>query len=213
MDIQATRDKVLLAALPHVPFDGWTLGALRHGVADAGLTPDMARRAFPGGMAEVAAHFSDYADRRMLAELEKRDLPGLRVRDRIATTVRVRLEQNAPHREAVRRLLSFLALPFNAGLAARCTWRTVSAMWYAAGDEATDFNFYTKRALLTPVYTTTVLYWLADDSEGFADTWGFLDRRIGDVMRIPGLTARLRKALPACPSPLSAFRAAAQRRE
>ena len=173
----------------------------------------MALRAFPGGMTEVAAHFSDYADRRMLEELEKRDLPGLRVRERIAMTVRVRLEQNAHHREAVRRLLSFLALPFNAGLAARCTWRTVNAMWYAAGDEATDFNFYTKRALLTPVYTTTVLYWLADDSEGFADTWGFLDRRIGDVMRIPGLTARLRKALSACPSPLGAFRAAAQRRE
>ncbi len=74
-----------------------------------------------------------------------------------------------------------------------------------AGDEATDFNFYTKRALLTPVYTTTVLYWLADESEGFADTWGFLDRRIGDVMRIPGLTARLRKALSACPSLLRAL--------
>ena len=87
-------------------------------------------------------------------------------RDRVTVAVRARLELLAPHREACRRLMSFLALPPNAGLAASSTWKTVNAMWYAAGDTSTDFNFYTKRALLASVYASTVLYWLGDESEG-----------------------------------------------
>ena len=211
MDIEKTQDRIVESMLPHVPFDGWSLKALKAGVADAGLTPDLASRAFPGGMAEVAAHFADWSDRRMLAEFEGRDLDSQRVRERIATAVRVRLELNAPHREAIRRLLSFLALPQNAGLAARCTYRTVSATWYAAGDNATDFNFYTKRGLLAAVYSSTVLYWLADKSNGFADTWAFLERRISNVMTIPKLQARVADTLGGLFQPLRILRRAGGR--
>ena len=99
-----TRDEILLATLPHVVFDGWTARALTAGTADAGLTPDMALRAFPGGMVEVAEHFSEYADRRMTAALERRAGTELSRRQRVALAVRLRLEELAPHREAVRRV-------------------------------------------------------------------------------------------------------------
>ena len=56
-------------------------------------------------------------------------------------------------------------------------------MWRLAGDTATDYNHYTKRLTLSAVYTSTLLAWLDDDSEGFADTAAFLDRRLDDVMR------------------------------
>lgn len=212
MEPGAIKDNILLATLPHVVFDGWSMRALQAGVAEAGYTPDMALRAFPGGMAEVAEHFSDYADRRMMTDLEKRDLGSLKVSERIATAIRARLKPLTPHREAVRRMLSFLALPTNAWTAARCTYRTVNAVWYAAGDEATDFSFYTKRGLLAPVYTATVLYWLGDTSEGSADTWAFLQRRIADVMQVPRMQARLKKTLAGLPGPFRAFYQAARSR-
>ncbi|MBI3112905.1 MAG: COQ9 family protein [Rhodospirillales bacterium] len=205
---RATRDRILLATLPHVAFDGWTRKALTVGVADAGLSPDMALRAFPDGIPELVDHFADWADRRMLAELERRGAAAMRIRDRVTTGVRARLEVLAAHREAVRRLLAFLALPPNAPLAARLLWRTVDAMWYAAGDNATDFNYYTKRGLLAAVYTTTVLCWLADSSEEFADTWAFLDRRIADVMKVPTYKARLKEALGRLPRPSRLLRRA-----
>ena len=211
-DARATRDKILLATLPHVAFDGWTRRALRAGVADLDLAPEMALRVFPGGVNELADHFADWADRRMLDALGAMDLDAMHVRDRVTAGVRTRLEALAPHREAARRLLAYLAMTLNAPLAARITWRTVDAIWYAAGDEATDFNYYTKRGLLTPVYTTTVLYWLADTSDGFADTWAYLDRRIDDVMKIPGLTARVKKALGAFLRPFSILRLTRLRR-
>ncbi len=192
----AVRRKLLAATLRHVPFDGWTLRALRAAAKDAGLDLATARRAFPGGAAGVLDFWSAESDRRMLDRLARRDLENMRVRDRIAAAVRARLELNREHREAVRLALGHAGLPFNAPAAAARLWRTVDAMWRAAGDTATDFNFYTKRGLLAGVYISTLLYWLDDTSEGFAATWAFLDRRIDDVMRVPKVLGRLRKCVP-----------------
>ena len=190
MDIDKVRGKLLAATLAQIPFDGWTERALEAGAAEAGLDAAEARNAFPGGPAELLAYFSAEADRRMLAELEKHGLEALKVRQRVAAAVRTRLDHLAPHREAVRRALSFLALPRNAALGAKCMYRTVDAIWYAAGDTATDYNFYTKRLLLAGVYASTVLFWLNDKSPGFADTWAFLERRIGEVLKVGGIMGR-----------------------
>lgn len=192
--LPALRDEILLAALPHVPFDGWTRRAMRRGARDAGHDAVAADRAFPYGAADMVAHYSDLADRRMIEELERRDIRAMKVRDRIATAIRVRLEQAAPHRDAVRRALSVLALPPNAPAAARSLYRTVDAIWIAAGDTSTDWNYYTKRGLLAAVLSTTALCWLDDVSDGNAETWDFLDRRIADVMRVPQITGRVRGA-------------------
>lgn len=188
------RDEILLAALPHVPFDGWTRRAMRRGAQDAGYEASAADRAFPYGAADMVAHYSDLADRRMTEELARRDIGKMKIRERIAIAIRVRLEQAAPHKEAVRRALSMLALPSNAPAAMRALYRTVDAVWRAAGDASTDWNFYTKRGLLAGVYGATVLCWLDDVSEGSAETWEFLDRRIADVMRVPQITGRVRGA-------------------
>ena len=94
-----------------------------------------------------------------------------------------------------------MSQPQHAGLGLRCLYRTVDEMWHAAGDSATDFNFYTKRGLLAGVYTSTILFWLDDPSDGHEATWSFLERRIGDAMRIPKVTERLRKIPSGLPRP------------
>lgn len=205
-DLDAARDRVLDAALPHVPFDGWTEATLTRGAADAGLAPHAALQAFPRGVLEAVEHFSRRADRRMMEALEARDRAALKVRERVALGVRLRLEQNAAHREAIRHALGLLALPLNAPLAAKLLYRTVDAIWYAAGDTATDFNFYTKRGLLAGVYGATLLYWLDDRSEGQADSWAFLDRRIAEVMRAPRALGELQKRIESLLPPIFPFR-------
>lgn len=206
-DIATIRDEIIEAALPHVPFDGWTQRAIQHGAADAGIDRDTAIRAFPYGAADMIYQSSDLADRRMVAELQHRRIDQMRVRDRVTTGVRVRLEQSLPHREAVRRALGALALPQNAPTGARCLYRTVDAIWLAAGDVATDWNYYSKRGLLAGVYSTTTLFWLDDSSAEQQDSWDFLDRRIAEVMRVPQVTTRLRTYCGRLPNPFRAVRA------
>ena len=195
MDAEDCRDRILLATLPHVAFEGWSDRALNAGLADAGLLPEQGLLAFVGGPLEMIEHWTRYGDRRMLEAVRRLDAAAMRMRERIAAAVRLRIEVNAPYREAVRRTMSLLALPRNAPVAAKSMYATVDAIWYACNDTSTDLSFYTKRATLAAVYGTTVLCWLDDASEGFVDTWAFLDRRIDDVLRIPKLRGRVADAL------------------
>lgn len=180
------RRSLLEAALRHVPFDGWTWTAIDAGARDMALAPGEAARLFPGGPLELIRAFSSEADRRMLETLEGLDLDSMKIRDKVAAGVRARLEAVAAHREAVRRGLAFFSLPQNAATGLSCLYHTVDAIWYAAGDRATDYNFYTKRALLSGVYSSTLLFWLNDKSEDYAATWAFLDRRIAEVLKVAG---------------------------
>jgi ubiquinone biosynthesis protein COQ9 len=205
-DREADRLALLEKTLAHAPFDGWSQRALEAGASDAGVPLDRMLNAFPGGMAELLDFYHRVADRRMLDAMEAAQTAAMRVRDRIAFAVRARLEQNIAHREAIRSACSFLSMPQNLGLGARCLYRTVDAIWHAAGDRSTDHNFYTKRGLLAGVYGSTVLFWLNDKSVDQSATWDFLDRRIGEVMSIPKAMSGLKSLADRLPNPLRVVR-------
>jgi ubiquinone biosynthesis protein COQ9 len=210
-DTDALREKLIDAALAHVPFDGWGDKALMTAAKNLGIEPVVARNAFPGGAIEMIEFHSLLADRRMVAEFEAADRGGLKLREKVALAVRLRLQANMPHREAIRRAVATLALPIHAALAARLLYRTVDAAWHAVGDRSTDYNFYTKRMLLAGVYSSTVLFWINDKSADCAETWAFLDRRIADVMQIPKAMARLNKIKDRLPDPMRILRRRAAR--
>jgi len=204
----AAKDRLLEATLPNVLFDGWSLAALRAGAQAIELPEAEIVRLFPDGGPEAALWLDDWADRRMITALQTIDLGALKVRERVATAVRCRLEALAPHREAVRRAISLKASPWGAAKAAEIVYRTVDAIWYAAGDTATDFNFYTKRALLAAAYGPTVLYWLNDSSEGSAETFAFLERRLGEIMQIPKVTQGVKRMVRHLSGPFEFLRQA-----
>ena len=184
----AERDAAIEALLPRVPTQGWTRAALRCALADIGAEPDDAELLFPAGAPDLIEAFFDISDRRM--EQDASDFSDLRLPGRVRALIALRLQRNRPHREGIRRALAILALPGNVALAARCTARTVDAIWHAAGDRAADFSWYTKRATLAAVYVATLLFWLRDDSEADAATLEFLDRRLAGVSRIGRLRRR-----------------------
>ena len=200
------QEKLLDAALAHVPFDGWGETALLAGARDLGIDRGLALNAFPGGAMEMIEYHSRLADQRMVEAYEAADTAALKIREKVALAIRLRLSANQPHREAIRRALSTLALPIHAALAARLIYRTVDAVWYALGDRSTDYNFYTKRGLLAGVYGSTLLYWLNDKSADSAQSWAFLDRRIAEVMTIPRAMARLDKLKEKLPDPFHLLR-------
>jgi ubiquinone biosynthesis protein COQ9 len=207
MDFQDIRDRLILAALPHAVFEGWSAKAFAEACADLGLDATMAERAFMGGPAQAAEHFADLGDRMMAADCAAVNMAGLKVPARIALAIKLRLSRWAPHREALRRALSVLAMPGNAPIAAKATWRTVDSMWRATGDCAADFSWYTKRGTLAAVYTAALLYWLDDPSEDCAATWAFVDRRLADVGRITKARRSLETWFAGLPKPKTPIKA------
>ena len=185
------RQALLKAALAHVPFDGWSKATFDAAIIDVGIDVAGAQAACPGGALDLAVAFHQAGDATMRTQMEAADLEAMKIRERVAFAVRNRLEA-VPDKEVVRRGMALFALPQNAATGARLIWGTADAIWEALGDPSDDINWYSKRAILSGVYSSTVLFWLGDDSVDHQRTWAFLDRRIEDVMRIEKLKGAVR---------------------
>jgi ubiquinone biosynthesis protein COQ9 len=179
---ETVKDTLLDAALMHVAFDGWTEATFAAAIADTGVDPVVAKAVCPRGALDLAVAYHKRGDAAMVERLRSENLSDMRFRDRIAAAVRFRLEA-CEDKEAVRRGSTLFALPNHAPEGARLIWETCDVIWETLGDTSEDVNWYTKRATLSAVYSSTVLFWLGDDSLGHRATWEFLDRRIDNVMQ------------------------------
>lgn len=182
-----TLAEVRLALAPAIAenaaFDGWS-DAARDMAADmAEVDRDVAALAFDGGAVTMIDAWFATVDAAMRAALPPEQLSAMKIRARITALIETRLDSLAPHREALRRAIAILAMPQHVASAARLGWRSVDAMWRAAGDIATDYNHYTKRAMLLAVYGATITVFLDDESDGQTETRAFLARRIDGIMR------------------------------
>jgi len=196
----ALKAAVLKVALTHVPFDGFSDAVLARAGEETGVDKATLTRLFPDGALSLVEAFSASADNAMEAALAKKKLAGVKIRERIKAAVLARIAAIAPHKEAARRAAAFLTLPPHAGLGVKLLYRTVDRIWRAIGDTSTDFNFYTKRAILAGVYSATLMRWFTDRSEGEAETHAFLDARIENVMQFEKLKAQIKERAKDLPS-------------
>lgn len=190
---ETAKTQLLDAALAHVPFDGWSEATFQAAIRDTDVDPTVARAICPRGAIDLAIAFHERGDEAMRARIQSEDMSGMKFREKVAAAVRWRLEA-VEDKEAVRRGTTLFALPMHAVDGAKLIWGTADAIWTALGDTSDDINWYTKRATLSGVYSSTVLYWLGDESPDGMATWAFLDRRIDDVMQIEKAKARVRNS-------------------
>jgi ubiquinone biosynthesis protein COQ9 len=200
------RERLILAMLPDVAFDGWSRHALCNAARRASLLVGEAMALFPRGPVDLVAAFSRWADLKMLEQLEAMAAEQVSVSQRVALALRLRFAVLAPWREAVRRGLSVLALPQNTLFGARLLYDTVDAIWHGVGDASSDFSFYTKRATLAGIHAAAVLFWLDDRSPEFAETHAFIERRLADLHRVARLRQRLSGAAQDLPNPFRLLR-------
>jgi len=190
-----TLDELRLALAPAVAdaaiFDGWTSEAVANAARAHGVNPETARIAYPGGAMDMIAAWIARIDADMAEALPATRIGNLPIRERIRSLVQFRLDAVTGREESLRRALAIMAMPQNAARTAKLSWASADRMWRLAGDTAADFNHYTKRATLAALYASTLLVFVADESEGKAETRAFLDRRINGVMRFEKAKARL----------------------
>ena len=180
----------LAAALPNVAFDGWSQKLLDEAIKAAAIDENVAVLAFPEGVGTLIAAFSAACDSRMLENLP--DGAGLKIRERITEAVWTRLSVDEPHKEAARRAAGWLAVPGHQRQGGKLLFETANQMWRWAGDTATDYNYYSKRLILSGVIASTRLVWFDDKSDDHAETRAFLERRIDNVMQFEKVKAKAR---------------------
>jgi ubiquinone biosynthesis protein COQ9 len=215
-NIDMTLDEIRIAVAPllgtHAAFDGWNEQAVRAAASDIGVDGDVALLAFTAGAPGMNVRlapamidaWADSVDAEMGRRLPPETLNAMKIRDRITALLSTRLDIMAPNKEALRRALTIMMMPANARTSMQMGWRTADRMWRLAGDTASDFNHYTKRATLSAVYASTLAAFINDESEDHTETRAFLDRRIDNVMQFEKLKAQAKKRQTYKPS-LSQF--------
>jgi ubiquinone biosynthesis protein COQ9 len=199
-----TLDEIRLALAPllagHAAFDGWNETAIRSAANEIGVDSDLAALALPGKAMDLISAWVDSVDAEMGRRLPPETLDAMKIRARITALLTARLEIMAPHKEALRRAMSIMAMPQNIPAATKMGWRSADRMWRLAGDTATDFNHYTKRMTVSAVYASTLSVFVNDDSDDFAETRAFLDRRIENVMQFEKAKAQAKARQDYMPS-------------
>lgn len=195
-NIQTIRDRILTEMLPDVAVSGWGWDLAVQAGTRAGYQDSMSQAVFPGGIADVVAHFSDWADRQMLRALKDTRPETLRVRDRIRTAINTRFEQLEDLKPVMRLSLAFWAMPTRVLQGQRVLWRTADRMWDWAGDTATDYNRQTKRALLCSILLGGAMVWIDDTSDDHNVTHQFVDRRIENIMEIGKAIGTIKNIVP-----------------
>ena len=155
-----TLDELRLALAPAIAdaaiFDGWSDAALEMAADQMGADIDVARLAFKGGAIDMVFAWIEAVDMAMAAAFPEEVVAPMKIRERIRNLVQFRLDAVAGQEEALRRALAIMAMPQNAPASAKRGWQTADLMWRLAGDTATDYNHYTKRAILASLYGATL---------------------------------------------------------
>ncbi|MGL9718309.1 MAG: COQ9 family protein [Wolbachia sp.] len=176
-----------------IPFEGISDETLLKVCTDLNLANSFCK--FQNGIYSALEYIAEDLNSSMEAELRNSNLEDMKVRERVKLAVQIRLSNYAKlpnYRECLKNVLLFSVLPKNTYFSSKLLYKTVSAIWYGIHDQSTDFNYYTKRAILAGVYLSTMLFFINDYSEGFADTLSFLDRRIDNVMAFQNFKTRLK---------------------
>ena len=195
LDNYQLRKDLIRAMLTHVPFDGWTWEAMEQGAIDinferkktSSLRIKIFKDLFKNGPIDFIDIFSEIIDLEVKENYNLIELKPERVPEKIKKIIMIRLNLCQRYKEAVRSSISLTAMPVNARASLKILYRTCNSIWRIAGDKSTDFSFYTRRISLAAVYTSTLLFWLNDNSNNNIETEFFLERRLKDISKISSL--------------------------
>lgn len=196
--IEQQRLAFLEQALKEVQFKGWSEEITPITEGKLNLDIGYSHILFEDGIDSLVTFYEQQQDLVMLKTINNIELT--KIRDKVKAAVKARIE--AGNKQVLSELLKFYAKPKNLILASKNIWATADLIWQFAGDQSTDYNYYTKRSLLFAVYSSTLAYYLNDDSEDHFKSWEFLDNRIanalklGNLKNIPNSLAALKSKIP-----------------
>ncbi len=197
------KQAILRAVLPEAEKYGFSIEVIQTAISDALLLPEILHLCFPRGVIDLVVYFVQQGTQQMTQELESIDLSDMKIRQRIHTSVKKRLEIDLPYKKLSKRAFSILALPMHAIDALKLLYQTSDEIWKSIKDTSLDGNFYSKRIILAGLYTSVRLVWLEDNSEGQQDSWIFLDKQIEHVMQFEQKKYKLKTWSENLPNPIA----------
>ena len=176
------QDKLANLFIQEAPKFGWSRETLLHCAKKQKLsTPNLALM-FPSFEYDVLKYL--IAQNNSLVEKNYNSFNNsrLKTRDKIKTIMELKFDSNAYLKDALPEMLKFLLRPGNIFMSIKMLHQNSDFIWKLAGDKSNDFNYYSKRGLLSMVYLATLIYWLNDKSNKGIGTKNFISKSVDGIV-------------------------------
>jgi ubiquinone biosynthesis protein COQ9 len=180
--MKSKQDKLANLFIQEVPKFGWSRETLLHCAKKQKLsTPNLALM-FPSFEYDVLKYL--IAQNNSLVEKNYNSFNNsrLKIRDKIKTIMELKFDSNAYLKDALPEMLKFLLRPGNIFMSIKMLHKNSDFIWNLAGDKSNDFNYYSKRGLLSMVYLATLIYWLNDKSNKGIGTKNFISKSVDGIV-------------------------------
>ena len=155
------------------------------------------RLLFPNGYLDLLKFYLEELNLEMIQYTKKLDLNKMKLHERIRNILIMRLQKNKKNKNLIKKTFLILFLPKHFKTATLSLYKTVDLIWFLAKDKSTDFNFYSKRAILAKIYILTIMHWINNKSLG--KTINFLDKQLKNVSKIPLVKDKIRNTFSKFP--------------
>lgn len=169
------KDKFITTLVPIASKLGWNIDSMEETSVKLGLDPNYYQIIFDGGIDEIKDYYDNFLDQIMIEKLSKLETPS-KIREKIALALKIRIRLNEG---------------FDPSL--KSAWRTCDNIWRYTGDISTDFNHYTKRGLLTPVYLSSLKFYRNDKSENQIGTDQYITSSLDKIIKVFSIKSKLPK--------------------
>lgn len=189
-NLKQLRFDILNLAKKHVIYNGWNDQITELIANEKKYKISKIIGLFPEGYKSILELYLYNADNEMVKKCNNINLIRMRTPERIKKIILLRLKINEKEKKLIKKTLFALMLPQHSKIATSSLYNTINQIWYLAGDNSTDFNFYTKRIILASVYCRTVFYWLGSNKNLYK-TEKYLDKQLKKVIKIPNIKEKL----------------------
>ena len=189
MKLKKLRNQILLEAKPYVIKYGWNESLFSNMKNHSKFSYEEMNVLFPEGYRTLIEMYLEEINIKMTTESQKINLIHFRVHERIRELFILRLKIMSKEKKLISKTFLNLLLPHNYKLASKNLYNTVDQMWYLAGDNSTDFIFYTKRAILASIYTGVMMHFVNNDN--IDETVFLLNKQLRRVSNIPRIKTKI----------------------
>ena len=182
------KKNLMTQMLDHVPDLGWTWDALHKAAKitkhHKNSTIEELQTLFENKISNIIGTFNDKLDEDMYLIFNAESNTDLGTTDTVKALILSRLKASTNYKSIIKTSLFFMAQPRNVYDAFSQVMKTSNKIWEIAGDTSSGGTFYSKRFILSGVYSSTLAHWLAKETRTIEETEDFLDRRLDDVKNI-----------------------------
>jgi len=191
IDLNKTRSDIFDLSMQYIIINGWNNNLFKLITQNNNYKYEEIISLFPNGYVDLLKYFFERLNQELTFSFNNSNFLTLKTHEKIREIILLRLKNYNTKKKIIKRTYFTLLLPINSKIASLLLYKTIDQMWYIAGDSSTDFNYYSKRAILAAIYSSTVLYWINNDYN-FKKTKIFLDNKLLQVFRITRIKRRFK---------------------